>query len=421
MRVPDGYTAPPSHVLRLRKSLYGLKQAPLCWYNEAVTLFESLGYKTGISDKCIFYKVCIMVNDDGLEEHHILILSIYVDDLLAWYPPLLKDQWYADKKSIINRFQIKDLGTVSWILNMRVTRDRANRTITLSQQVYVDKVLERFGMTDCKIVATPSGQTKPTEAELKGDYVLDAKDKNYYQQMVGSLMYASTTTRVDISYAVQQLSQAMSSPHAYHITRAKRVMRYLKGTRLLSLVFGGVAAKARPVLYGYSDSDWAGDCDCKSISGNLLFCMGSLIGWMSRKQSTISQSSCEAEYAALASLCNNTQWARNVLQEVFGLDIESIPLFTDSKAAIGLAGNQGVSARTKHVAVRMHVVREMVKSNVVKLVYVPTEQNLADVLTKSLSVDLFKFFASSLLVETAEDDSKIASVRYTGPGAHVSK
>ena len=216
--------------------------------------------------------------------------------------------------------------------------------------------------------------------------------------MVGSLLYASNTTRVDIAYAVQQLSQGMSAPCVYHVLRAKRCMRYLQGTRDRVLVFGRNSATA-PILNGYCDSDWAGDADSKSITGNLLYCYGSLIGWLSKKQTIIAQSSCEAEYNAITTMSNNVMWGINWLNELFNVDIIGVPVFSDSQAAIALAANVGISPRTKHIAVRVHLIRSMVKEGLIKLLHVATEKNLSDILTKPLPKEQFGILTEQLLIQ----------------------
>lgn len=226
--------------------------------------------------------------------------------------------------------------------------------------------------------------------------VLSVAGIKYYQSMVGSIMYAAITTRIDISYAVNMLARHNAAPHNHHVTRAKRVLRYLNGTSSMQLVFGDKVSGA-PVISAYSDADWAGDADRKSISGNILMLFGSPVCWQSKKQTVIAQSSCEAEYIAIAAMCNEVSWLQHWLHDVLGLEVFDVPLYTDSTAAIGVANNLGTHMRVKHIDVKVHLIREHTKNGTIKLVHLSTVDMPADLLTKPLAHEQFNKFTNQLL------------------------
>jgi len=383
------------NAFRLNKSLYGLKQAPLRWYETAVELFASLGYTVGVIDKCIFYKH-VTITLDGKEERASIMLSLYVDDTLVVFNKLAQHIWDKDKAAIAATYDIKDMGAAKWILNMLITRDRDARIISLSQEVYVKSIVDKFGLTDSRTVPTPCIVDKLTQQEVKDDEVLNAAGIKYYQSMVGSIMYAAITTRIDISYAVNMLARHNAAPHNHHVTRAKRVLRYLNGTSSMQLVFGDKVSGA-PVISAYSDADWAGDADRKSISGNILMLFGSPVCWQSKKQTVIAQSSCEAEYIAIAAMCNEVSWLQHWLHDVLGLEVFDVPLYTDSTAAIGVANNLGTHMRVKHIDVKVHLIREHTKNGTIKLVHLSTVDMPADLLTKPLAHEQFNKFTNQLL------------------------
>ena len=187
-----------------------------------------------------------------------------------------------------------DRGEVNFILGMTVTRDRENKTLTIDQKSYLKEVLAKFNMSDCKHVATP------VEAGMKFEKISESEeqfDVSTYQSAIGSLNYAAISTRPDISVAMGMLSQFMQSPSQTHWTAVKRVLRYIKGTLDYGLKF---SYSDNFVLYGYSDSDWAGCVmSRKSTSGHVFRIGECTVSWRSKKQPVVALSSTEAEYVAL--------------------------------------------------------------------------------------------------------------------------
>jgi hypothetical protein len=214
----------------------------------------------------------------------------------------------------------------------------------------------------------------------KYDGEASQKDIKLYQQMIGSLLYAQLGTRPDISFAVSRLAQYSSNPSPHHIRLAKYVFRYLKNTSDLRLVYDGARSNG---LYGHSDSSWADDPDSlRSTSGFVYLLADAAISWCSRKQKTVAQSTTEAEYMELADAGNQAQWYRMFLEEL-GYDVQDpIPIIEDNQSAVNLAEKPMTGRRSKHILVKFHVIRDYVENDQVDIIRTPSDEVLADGLTK---------------------------------------
>jgi hypothetical protein len=283
---------------------------------------------------------------------------------------------------------------------MQIIRDETERTLEIVQTAYIDQLLERYGMVSCTPVGTPA------EAQLKrlepGDpAILPERERKRYMSMVGALLFLAMVSRPDIANAVQAVGRHLQAPGPDHMVAVKRVLRYLKGTRTVGLKFGATGARKheahlrelginlpssdKVVLFGYTDSDWASDPDKRrSTTGYTFVLEGGSVSWMSKLQPTVALSSAEAEYMAACAATQEAVYLRRLL-EGLGFKQEGATLILeDNQGCIALSENPVHHQRTKHIDVRYHFVRERVESGEVKLVYVPTEHQLADLLTKPL-------------------------------------
>jgi hypothetical protein len=273
---------------------------------------------------------------------------------------------------------------------MRVTRT-SDGDISIDQSTYIKDILLRFGMEDSKAVSTPLATgTKlvRTEDSLNGDK--SASDiQPLYQSIVGSLMYAMLCTRPDIAYTVQQLSQFASDPSPIHLQAAKRALRYLQGSQGLHLTYkyNGGATGTTGAIQSYSDVNLAADEDRKSISGYVFTLAGSPISWQAKKQSTIALSTAEAEYAALTQATKEAIWLQNLLKDLGMSKYAPRIINVDNQGTITLAENPIHHARTKHLDIQLQFVRDHIERNTVKLQYCPTDDMLADIMTKALARD----------------------------------
>jgi hypothetical protein len=272
---PPGYKDIPHRgVLRVRKSVYGLKQAPRLWYITLVTHLISTGYTQLIKDRCVFMKVI-----DGRPVY----VGVYVDDLIILAPT--PAMMATIKSDLASRFKMHDLGELTFILGIRITRDRSRRTLTMSQSQYASTVLRRFGHSASNPVATPMAPRQKLcdamrpSSEADRLFMLD-KD---YRAVVGSLMYLMIGTRPDLAYLVQQLSQFLSDPGPDHWRAAIHGLRYLKGTMTYGLTLGGTHDPTVP-LHAYADSDYANCVDTRRcVGGYVALFYNSPVAWVAKK------------------------------------------------------------------------------------------------------------------------------------------
>lgn len=407
MEVPEGYRQGREHlVCRLRKALYGLKQAPRNWYLLISKFIAGLGFKPTVSDPCLFH----LRSRTG----RLMLLFLFVDDFQVSYHREDEAEWSALKAQLVQRFNTKDMGTSKWILGMRITRDRKLRTITLDQELYVTKALERYGLAECRVADTPAvvGATQQDTARTGApeQTELSPQERQRFMEIVGTLMYAAISTRPDIAHAVHQLASNMAAPSRLHVTGAERVLRYLAGTKDVGLVFGSRNGDAvgdsrgrskMPVdVCAYSDADWANaKADRKSVSGWVAKVNGDPVSWACKKQRTVALSTCEAELYAQAAAIQEVMWLRGLLKEL-GLHTQTgSAVHSDNQSAIAVAKNGIKGERTKHVDVKYHFVTECVEGGEVQLKWVSTHEQQADIFTKALPAPLFHHFRRQMMTQ----------------------
>uniref|UniRef100_A0A2N9FN54 Integrase catalytic domain-containing protein n=1 Tax=Fagus sylvatica TaxID=28930 RepID=A0A2N9FN54_FAGSY len=270
-------------------------------------------------------------------------------------------QWYKRLKSLLHKeFEMKDLGAAKKILGMEIRRDREARKLWLSQKNYIRKVLEKFSMLDAKPVSTPlanhfrlSGSQCP-----KNEEEIENMSKVSYASAVGCLMYAMVCTRPDLAHAVSIVSRYMANPGREHWNAVKWIFRYLKGTAEHGILFSRQPGTNSVV--GYVDADYAGEVDDRrSTTGYVFTLSGGPICWKSTLQSIVAMSTTEAEYMAVAEAAKEALWLKGLVKEL-GLNQGGVQMHCDSQSAIYLAKNQVYHARTKHIDVRFHKIRELI-------------------------------------------------------------
>ncbi|PKU81219.1 uncharacterized protein LOC110112043 [Dendrobium catenatum] len=366
----------PNYVCRLKKALYGLKQSPREWFATLSGHLQTLGFQLSISDPSLF-----LYHKNGIR----MFFLVYVDDIL-----LTGNSPAALKKLLDNlnsTFTMRDLGTISQFLGIQATS--TSYGLHLNQSRFAQSILARAGMSNCKPVSTPSQLKTPTSNGLTAAYSNPA----FYRQLAGCLQYL-TLTRPDIAYTVNKICQNMQNPTIQHFDNLKRLLWYIQGTLHIRLpLFRGEL-----VLRSYTDSDWAGDTqDWKSMSGYCNFLGSSLISWSVKKQNAVARSSTEAEYRALASAAAEVTWIRRLLQELHCTQTTATSLFCDNTSAIALANNHIFHARTKHIEVDCHYIRHCIKDKSIQIHHIPTAEQLADLLTKTLPSPRFKLLTNKLV------------------------
>jgi len=236
----------------------------------------------------------------------------------------------------------------------------------------------------------------------------DRVDSTMYRSIIGSLMYLMTGTRPDIAAAVSIISQFSENPTKAHLQAAMRVLRYIKGSKGFRLHLGQDVRsfcdfeEAAPIsLLAFSDANWGNDLDSRrSTTGYLVYIAGGVVSWSSKKQPTVALSSTEAEYMAVTNTTKEVMWHQAFLQELGFAQSQATTIFEDNQSCIALVKNPIHHARTKHIDIQHHFVREKVESNEVKIVYMPTETMVADALTKALAYPKFKKLVEEMGLRT---------------------
>ena len=373
LRQPPGFKT-SDKVYKLKKSLYGLKQAARVWnltlHNELI----KLNFIQSSVDKCLY------VLRDG---NSVCYLLVHVDDIIlaSDNEKLLE----MIKRKVGEKFEIKDLGLVKHYLGIDVSKDK-NGNFMLSQSQYIQKIVETAGLSDSKTSKHPLdvGYFKALDENF-----LD--DNHEYRKLIGMLLYLTTHSRPDISASVAILSQRIANPRQVDMNEVKRVIKYLKETSNLKLSLSNVLGEQK--LQAFSDANWAEDrLNRKSNSGFICKINGGTVSWCCRKQDIIALSSTEAEYIALSETCKEIIWLKRLVNIFDKALANDCTIFSDSQSCMKMTKNDKFSNRTKHIDTKFHFVKDLVSKNAVKIEYVATENNIADMFTKPLANTKLKFF-----------------------------
>jgi hypothetical protein len=308
---------------------------------------------------------------------------MWVDDLLLFADtPSLMD---GLKRQLKNIFDVTDLGEPSKIVGIEITRDRPNRSIRISQSKYIETILIKHGLQSSNSVGMP---LDPAIIVLeKEDTDQDGNRSNGYASLIGSLMYLAVAMRPDLAYTIQRLSSFTANPGLKHWIAVKRVLRYLAGTRNLGIKYQGdkVPDKTQIRFIGWTDADFANDPrDRISISGYVFKLGNGAITWSSKKQNAVSLSSTEAEYTAMAHATREAVWLRNLFEELYLPQSLPTILYGDNMSALAIARDPQYHARSKHFDIKNHYIRNKIRDQTIKDIYCPTEDMIADILTKPL-------------------------------------
>lgn len=381
MEQPTGFAVKGKEgwIWKVKRGLYGLPNGGRVWNQTMNDAMLRFGYKRVTCEHCLYLRV----SASGT-----VLTGVHVDDFLA---TVSNDNEAIRFKSDLKRvWEISDLGIAKFCVGIAIERDLANKHIFLSQTALIDRVLATFKMTDSNAVSTPmeaglilsrTPSHPPTPAEAAELLAFP------YRKLVGLLMYIAIGTRPDIALAVQKLSQYLDGFTLDHWAAAKRVLRYLKGTRTLRLRLGGASID----IVGFTDASYACCPDTRRSVAAYCFSLGEsgMVSWCARKQKTVAQSTCDAEYMAAAEAAREAMWLRMLLEEIGFKSNRPTPLLCDNEAARVLSEDATFHSRAKHIDVRYHYIRDCTQSNHILVHHVPSEDNVADILTKPLSPAVF--------------------------------
>lgn len=337
-----------------------------------------IGFKQSMSDPCVFVR----------SRQELEILAVYVDDLIliTESPESMNEL----KAALKERYKMKDMGELSYILGISVIQDKEKNCVILQEKHYIEAILRKYGMDNANPVATPADANVKLR---KSDGVSKPVHQHIYQSMVGSLLYAAMATRPDIAQAVSAVSKFNANLDASHLTAVKRILRYLKGRVNLALKYERSDCKA---LIGYSDADWAGDQDDRwSTTGNIFLLSGGAVSWLSKKQATVALSAAQAEYITLCQAAQEGIWLKRLLCDL-GVESVSTVILEDNQGAIAIAKNPVNHSRTKHIDIRYHYIHECVQNGQIELQYCPTNDMKADIFTKSLARPRFEYLRGEI-------------------------
>ncbi|KAJ9543891.1 LOW QUALITY PROTEIN: hypothetical protein OSB04_023598 [Centaurea solstitialis] len=389
MEQPEGFEDPknPNKVCKLLKSIYGLKQASRSWNLHFDERIKEFGFAKSEFEPCVYTKFSGSI---------VTFLVLYVDDILLIGNDVPTLQ--SVKSWLSKCFQMKDLGEAAYILGIKIYRNRSKRLIGLSQCTYIDKILKKFRMDESKKGFIPMQHGIVLS---KTQCPVSSQDQNRmksvpYASAIGSIMYAMLCTRPDVAYSVSVTSRYQQNPGEPHWVAVKNILKYLRRTKDMFLVFGG--SEDEISVTGYSDASFQTDRDdFRSQSGYVFTLNGGAISWKSSKQDTIADSTTEAEYIATSDAAKEAVWLRNFLSDLRVVASVSRPIdiFCD---------NSGAVAQTKEPR-EHHKSRHIIGRGDVKICKIPTEENAADPLTKPLARVKHEAHANSIGMQYLEASS----------------
>ncbi|CAI7875943.1 unnamed protein product [Closterium sp. NIES-53] len=372
LRRPPGFTGsfPAGTQWSLRRPVYGLRQAPREWHDTLRTTLAALGSAPSTADPSLFLRT-----DTTLPPFYGLV---YVDDLV--FANAETEALTHVKSELQKRHTCIDLGELTSYLGLRIIPDRAQRTITLTHSHMVQQVLQRFGFTYSSPQSTPMPTGHSLSAPPSDESV---EPSGPYPELMGCLIYLMTCTRPDLAYPLSILARyvAPGRHRKEHMDAARRVLRYLCSTSGMGLVLGG---RARVVLTSHADASWVDDLATQRSSEGYTFSLGSgSVSWRSTCSSSVLSSSCEADIYAGAMAAQDLRWLTYLLTDLGEVPRSSPVLYVDNKAMLALCQEHRLEHRTKHIALRYFLARELQQRGQLRLAYVATRANSADIFTKA--------------------------------------
>ena len=371
------------HVCLLHKALYGLKQGSRAWNRTVNDLLKKMNMAQSAFDTCVYY----YANDRKL-----IIIALFVDDFLVFTNSI--DFYSTLKEGLTKEVPVKDLGIVRKCLGINIHIDKNQGIIELDQTDYIESILQRFSMSECKGSSTPMEPGSQLNASISPINPQESERLRMipYQNAVGALLYLVQATRPDLAYSVSTVSRFNQNYDDSHWAAVKRIMRYLQTTKNYRLRYNKMA---HTKLVAYCDASWAADYqDGRSTTGYIFLLQGGPISWNSRKQSTVALSSTQAEYMALSSATQEALWLRGLTIELTILGPSPVIIHSDNKGVIDLAKNAHFSSRTRHISIKHYFIKQSIDDKLIEVRFVTSFEMLADTLTKATPKGNIEGFSS---------------------------
>jgi hypothetical protein len=405
LNLPGRYRLPRGKVLKLRKYIYGLRQSAAQWHRLFATWLKDYGFENIDTDGVTWVKNG--VKKDGQPSK--LMLTVHVDDGLAACNDPDTYQEFLD--ALRKDFDLSDSGELTWLLGCKVEQ-RPGR-VRLHQEKYCNDVLKRFQHSDCKPISTPCEPNMHlTDADCPKLEDRDPEVVRNYQMLIGALMYLTCFTRGDCSFAVNQCARFMSNPGPSHVAAARRILRYLAGTRSLGLTYSsdsrddGLTSVGKLTLPNQltasADADHAGGKDRRSISGWAVMLNGAMVTWSSKRQPVTAISSTESEFYAVSQCALDCVYLRRVMELMGYAQSQPTWIAQDNAACIYLAKGAGMYNRAKHIDTRIYRIRELASGDhpEVDVYKIAGELQPADIFTKGLPRVALERHRATLMGET---------------------
>ncbi|KAI1685790.1 Pol protein [Pyrenophora tritici-repentis] len=404
---PEGFAKQYGELLLIRRALYGLKEAPLLWYAELQKTLKKLGLKAVPGVPCLF------ANNN-------LIVFFYVDDIVVLVHPSKTSYKEEFEKRLLQIYDLRILGELSWFLGIRVIRDRPSKSIWLIQDSFINKVASKFNLTSDK--GYPDFPIKENVLPPSTEEP-NSKRTKIYQQLVGSLAYIATFTRPDVARAHSVLARHLANPGQKHLYAAIHCWRYLIGKRNLALKASGTQNEkdlfvipvenadkytdtVEPIFYGASDAAYADEPDTRRSSEGYLFKLyGLSVDWKAAIQKTVTKSTTEAELLALSRAGGEMEWWNRLFREIrFNPDIVS-KIWCDNQQTVGIVtkAEEKLQTKLKHVDIHQLWLRQEVEAGRIHVDWKPTAYMPADGLTKVLPRQKHAQFIKQLGLEDVSD------------------
>ncbi|XP_038896371.1 uncharacterized mitochondrial protein AtMg00810-like [Benincasa hispida] len=363
---------------KLNKSTYRLKQASRQWFLKFTAALSSHGFHQSKSDYSLFTRG---------HGHDFVALLVYVDDILLTGP---SPQIISSVKEVLKgHFKLKDLGYAKYFLGLELSRSQQG--IMISQRKYCLQILEDTGFLEAKPVTTPMDPNLKL-SKNEGEF-LKADDITCYRRLICRLIYLQIS-QPDICFAIHRLSQFIHSPTKVQLNAAHHLLRYLKQSPGQGILISPITSFH---LKAFVDVDWGSCPDTRrSITGFCIFLGAFIISWKSKKQATVSRSSAEAEYRALASVTSELMWISQLLKDLQVKILMPTTIFCDNQAVIVIASNPMFHERTKHIEIDYHFVQDKIAYGFLKVLPIQSSQQLADMFTKALLTSVLSKLVSKL-------------------------